>query len=135
MARRVRNGDRLRRRLRQWPDHLTNELKAEIASVGFDVYKAVVRNAPVDQGDLARAARHVVSSDGLSVRVGYSRKEAGFRRVWRKFQGFVAAFQERGTKHHKAQPFVIPTWRVWVPRALTRIERRLNQALRRGSNL
>jgi len=89
--------------------------------VGQEFEDEIRLRAPKDQGDLADAAHHVVSSDKMGVAIGYSKDKPGFKRVWKK-GGFVALFQEFGTSQHAAKPFVRPAWRAKIGSALDRID-------------
>lgn len=77
------------------------ELLTEAAHAGADiVLEDAARRAPRDQGDLASGMTKRVSrqsdANEVSVEVGPDKKQ---------FYGF---FQERGTKHAPAQPFLKP---------------------------
>lgn len=134
MARYVKGGDRLRRQLRQWPEELTRELKAEFNFIGPDLEDALAANAPRDKGHLADAAHHVISSDGLALKAGYSQNKPGFKRMWKK-GGFEALFQQFGTRHHKANPFVSRTWREKIGGYLDRIDAAVKRTINRASQL
>ena len=133
MASRLSGGSKLRRQLRQWPDHLTSEIKAEIRLIGQEGERALELGAPRDEGRLSIAAHHVVSSDGLSVKMGYS-SGAGFKRQWAK-GGFEAIFQEFGTKFHPAQEWIRRVWHQRVGGWLNRIDARVNASLRKAGEL
>lgn len=134
MARRVTGSSRLRRQMRQWPDHLTEDVKREIRTAGIILAAEVSARAPKDSGDMAAAARYKVSSDGLGVSVGYSRKASGFARLYKK-GGFKALFQEFGTEHHAAQAFIRPAWKAKIKGILDRIDAAVNQAIKKAGNL
>ena len=122
MARsKVVGGSRLRRKLRRFEPELRTELARVMQEVGQEFEDEIRLRAPKDQGDLADAAHHVVSSDKMGVAIGYSKDKPGFKRVWKK-GGFVSLFQEFGTSQHAARPFVRPAWRAKIGNALDRID-------------
>jgi HK97 gp10 family phage protein len=94
-------------------------------AIGADLAREITARAPKDAGDLSEAAHYRVSNDGLGVAVGYSKK-AGFLKKWRQ-AGFVSLFQEFGTKHHPAQPFIRPIWRYNLPKVVDRIDAALKR--------
>ena len=114
-------GSKLRRQLRRFDPDLRTELKREFQAIGQEFEDELRNRAPKDQGHLAEAAHHVVSSDGLGVSIGYSKDKSGFKRKWKK-GGFEALFQEFGTSRHAAQPFIRPAWRAKIGSALDRID-------------
>lgn len=122
---------RLRRKLRRFPDALTEEIAEEMRESSEIIRRAIEAEAPRDEGDLGMAAHAVVSSDGLSAKIGYG-NQAGFRNKWKK-GGFVALFQEFGTRTMMANPWIRRLWRVHLPRVVDRIDARVNNVLRRAS--
>lgn len=119
---------RLRRQLRRLPKDMTAEIKTEMDAAGKALRDEIVAKAPKDQGDLAQAAHYRVSNDGLGVSVGFSTK-SGFLRKW-KAGGFVALFQEYGTRHHAAQPFIRPAWRAKIAGILDSIDATVSRVIR-----
>lgn len=132
MASRVRkaSASRLRRQLRRIPKELTKDIRHVMNDVGRDLRNHIDAAAPKDEGRLADAAHYRVSNDGLGVSVGYSAKKPGFKRKWKR-GGFVALWQEFGTKHHKRQRFISPTWRRRLKPNLQKIDMFVIRALRR----
>lgn len=116
----IRGTSRLRRKLKRFEPELRTELRRVMEEVGVEMRDEMAARAPKDQGNMAEAAHYVVASDGLAVKIGYSRKE-GFKRMWYK-GGYEAHFQEFGTSHHSPKPFVRPTWRAKIGSALDRID-------------
>jgi HK97 gp10 family phage protein len=88
--------------------------------------------APKDEGDMGDNVIARVSRDGLSVQVGYGNR-AGFKQAWKR-GGFHALFQEYGTRHHGAQPFIGPAFRAKLGQMLNRIDSAVNRTLRRASS-
>jgi HK97 gp10 family phage protein len=122
MARsKVVGGSRLRRKLRRFEPELRSELAREMQAIGQEFEDELSARAPKDEGNLAEAAHHVVSSDKMGVAIGYSKDKPGFKRQWKR-GGFVALFQEFGTSKHAAQPFIRDAWRAKVESALDRID-------------
>lgn len=122
----------MRRQLRKMGEEVNEPLRETMRNIGSDLESALEAAAPKRTGDLAIAAHSRVSSDGLAVKIGYAHKEAGFKRWWKR-GGYVAIFQEWGTKHHPAQPFIRPTFRQRVPIYLNMIDDTVRQVLRRAS--
>lgn len=133
MASRMSGNSRLRRQLRMMPDEITEGITQEFKAIGPDLQDALSAAAPKDKGNMAAAAHHVVSSDGLSVVAGYSSDRAGFKRKWRK-GGFEAVFNEYGTRNMPAQPFVRRTWKARIKGYLDRVDAAVNRALQKASN-
>lgn len=107
----------------------TRGIAEEFRRLGPEFERALEREAPKDEGRLAAAAHHRVSSDGLGLSVGYSKEKTGFKRLWKK-GGFEALFAEFGTRHHAAQPFIRRTFRAMVRHALDRIDRAVSQSIK-----
>lgn len=120
---------RLRRQLRRLPKDMTSDIPTVMQWAGKELSDGIRDRAPKDQGDLASAVHFRVSNDGLGVSVGYSAKQAGFKRLWRR-GGFAALFQEFGTRHHAAQPFIRPTWRAVIRRVVDRVDTVVTNTIR-----
>lgn len=134
MARRRVSGDsRLRRQLRRWPEELRQDLRMVMTSAGATLRDRMWRDAPKDEGAMADQVMFRVSRDGLSVQVGYS-KRVGFKRAW-KAGGFKALWQEYGTRHHAAQPFVRPAFRAELSKILDYVDRAVKRTIIRASHL
>lgn len=132
MARRYVRGDsRLRRQLRRWPEELRQDMRMVMTSAGATLRDRMWLDAPKDEGDMSEQASFRVSRDGLSVQVGYS-KRVGFKRAW-KAGGFKALWQEYGTRHHGAQPFVRPAFRAELGRILGYVDRAVKRTIIRAS--
>jgi hypothetical protein len=131
--RRVSGNSKLRRQLRRWPEELRGDLRMVFTSAGALLRDQIWLNAPKDEGDMADEATFRVSRDGLSVQIGYS-KRVGFKRAW-KAGGFKALWQEYGTRHHAAQPFVSVSYREKLREILDHIDRAVNRTIRRASEL
>lgn len=123
MARRSKfaGGSKLRRQLRRFDPELRTELARVMKEAGQELEEELRARAPKDQGHLAEAAHHVVSSDGLGVSIGYSKDQKGFKRMWKK-GGFEALFQEFGTSKHPAQSFIRPAWRAKITSVLDKVD-------------
>lgn len=127
------NDSRLRRKLRRFPEELRKDIREAMEDAGRELQQEMASRAPKDEGDLANAAHYVVSRDGLSVRVGYG-TAPGFKRKWNKGGGFTALFQEFGTRNHKANPFIRPSYRAKLSAILNRIDQAVNSTLRKASS-
>lgn len=106
-------------------------VRAEMNTTGAELVAAMEAGAPRDKGDLAEAAHYKVSNDGLGLSAGYSNRP-GFKRAWQS-HGFVAVFQEFGTRHHAAHPFIRPAYRKVIPAALDRIDAAVASAIRKAA--
>lgn len=134
MARRRVSGDsKLRRQLRRWPEELRRGVQTVMTYSGDTLRNEIEMRAPKDEGDLSEQVLSRVSRDGLSVQVGYS-KRVGFKTAWKK-GGFKALFQEYGTRHHGAQPFIGESYRAKLAGILGDIEAAVNKAINRASEL
>ena len=106
MARKpVKGGGRLRKKFRRMPEQMRKPVRRENERTGQLLEFHMKRDAPRLTGDLAAAAHHQVSRDGLGVVAGYSPKRAGFKRKWKE-GGYKALWAEFGTKYMRAQPFI-----------------------------
>lgn len=134
MARRRVSGDsKLRRQLRRWPEELRRGVQTVMTYSGDTLRAEIERLAPKDEGDMAEQALSRVSRDGLSVQVGYS-KRVGFKTAWKR-GGFKALFQQWGTRHHPATPFIDVAYRNKLAGILGDIDAAVNKAINRASEL
>lgn len=129
---RVKGVSALRRSLRRLPMETRESLKEAFRDSGEQLRRAIAAAAPKEHGDLSKAVHSKVSNDGLAVTVGFSQTAAGFKRKWKK-GGFVALFQEFGTRHHKRQPFISPTFKRLLPIMIRRINTEVDETLQRAS--
>lgn len=106
-------------------------MRMVMTSAGALLRDEIWLNSPKDEGDMADQATFRVSRDGLSVQVGYS-KRVGFKRAW-KAGGFKALWQEYGTRHHKAQPFVRSAFREKLSQILNYVDRAVKRTIIRAS--
>lgn len=131
--RRVSGDSKLRRQLRRWPEELRADLRMVMTMNGTLITNEITARAPKDEGDMSEQASFVVSRDGLSVQIGYS-KRRGFKRAWKQ-GGFKALWQQFGTRHHGATPFISEAFRAKVGDALRRIESAVKRTIRRASQI
>lgn len=133
MARKRVTGDSaLRRKLRRFPEVLRSDLRMVMTMNGDLLVNEIKARAPKDEGDMADHVIARVSRDGLSVQIGYGNRP-GFKQAWKR-GGFHALFQEYGTVHHAAQPFIGPAFRAKLGQMLTRIDNAVNRTLKRASS-
>jgi HK97 gp10 family phage protein len=131
MARkRVEGNSRLRRQLRKFPETMREELTKALVDGGEELRAELEMRAPRDEGKLQAAPLAKLSSDKLSVLVGFSKDRPGFKKAWLR-GGFEALFIEFGTKHSAAQPFVRPAYRAKLSRILDRIDEGRRAAVKR----
>ena len=134
MARsRMMNESRLKRKLRRFPKELTVDVAAAIKQGAEELRDEIEDRAPKDEGKLAPAATARVSQDGLSAKIGYSARQAGFKRAWKK-GGFTSLWQEFGTKHHAANPFIRPAFRAKLAAILNRVDAAVTKTLNKASS-
>lgn len=132
MANRV-NNTAVMKMFKRFPDALTEELKTAVATGAETLRVEISANAPKATGELANDADAVVSKDGLSASVGYDSNAPGFKAEWKK-HGFIAVFQEYGTKKMPAHPFVRPAYLFVLPKILAGIQAAVSNTLNRASN-
>ena len=133
MARkRVFNESRLRRKLRRFPEELRKDIRKAMEQSADELVQEIRARAPKDEGQLAENATARISRDGLSAQIGYSKNKSGFKRAWKR-GGFTALFQEFGTAHHSAQPFIRPSYRAKLTSILDKIDRAVSNTLQRAS--
>lgn len=137
MAKRVTGGSKLRRQLRMFERAFepgaNTEITKAIETAARELTAEIRTRAPKDDMDLANAVQYKMSSDGLGANIGYSANKAGFRMKWKR-GGFVALFQEFGTRHHAAQPFIRPSFRSRLRRNLDLIDDAVRRTVRRIVN-
>jgi HK97 gp10 family phage protein len=102
-----------------------------MTSAGAVLRDEMTTRAPKDEGNMSEEATFRVSRDGLSVQVGYSPRR-GFKRAWKK-GGFKSLWQEFGTVHHSAQPFVRPAYRAKLAQILNYVDRAVKRTIIRGA--
>lgn len=112
---------RLRKKLRRFEPELRRELQVALSDGGRLLAAEISDRAPTRTGRLENAVLSKDDKDGLSTRVGYSARASGFKTAWKR-GGFEATFQEFGTRHHAAQPFIRPAYRAVLGRILDRID-------------
>lgn len=120
MANRVDN-TAVMKMLKKFPDVLTADLKTAVAAGAETLRAEISANAPKATGELSNDADAVISKDGLSASVGYDSSASGFKREWKK-HGFIALFQEYGTKNMPAHPFIRPSYLFVLPKILSGIK-------------
>lgn len=116
------------------PVEVTNDIRAAMKRAGVELEAAIEALARVDTGRMKAAAHHRVSNDGLGVVAGYSPRQTGFKKFWKQ-GGFIARWQEFGTRYIRRQPFISPAFRALLPTLLDRIDTAVTQALRRGRSV
>lgn len=118
--------------MRRFPDSVRDEVRTVMKASGETLVNLIRERAPKDEGDMAELAHSVVSRDGLSVKVGYG-NQPGFKRQWKR-GGFKALWQEYGTRHHGAQPFIRPAFREQLRTILDNVDGAVTRALRKASS-
>lgn len=137
MARRPRssytkNVTRLRRKLRRMPDEVVKPIRDEIEDAAQEIHYEALSRIPVRTGDLAQALTWRTGRDGLSARIGFWKK--GNLKRWR-LGGWRGHFVEFGTVNMPAKPFLQPAWDSVIPRFKVDLDRKIDAALRRVSNM
>lgn len=130
---RVKGALNLRKKLRTMPDLVTDGIKREIELGANEIGQEIEARAPRNSGDLAENVTVRISNDKLGAAIGYSPNRAGFKRAYKR-GGFKALFQEFGTKHHAAQPFIGPAFRSKLKGILDRIDAAVTAGLRKARN-
>jgi HK97 gp10 family phage protein len=139
----VKNAGKLRRKLKRFPDEMTNGIKVELEE-GIKLIQAeAVRRVPVDEGDLKKLL-------GSKAAVGKKDKglawQFGLRTGKLREQGFYALFVEYGTKGFNGtdargrqisipaqpeRPFMRPAFAKYRKDLRKRIDKRVDEALRK----
>jgi HK97 gp10 family phage protein len=91
----IQEDQRIHKLLQRLPEDATSMLKRSIFSSGSSLYDEMASSVPVRTGRLKEAIGLKTSRDGLTVMVGFSKRE--FPRQW-KLAGMRAHFTEFGTK-------------------------------------
>jgi HK97 gp10 family phage protein len=134
----IQNVDRLKRKLRRFPEIVREEIRAAISQSADEMVELMKRTVPVDKGDLRdsigwtwgappRGALVIATSANKAAR------EAGL--VATIFAGNEAAYYVRfiefGTVKARAQPFFFPSYRLTKKRARARITRATTKAAKK----
>lgn len=126
----LRGVNNFRRLLRRLPSDVSQEVRNEISEgaelIEYDA-KVLVHK---DSGDLAASISHKLGRDGLSAQIGFSSK---WKRLWRQ-AGWRAFFEEFGTSHQRAHPFLFPAWEKNRADITKRISRAISNTLDQLSN-
>lgn len=144
----IRGKNRLRRKMRAWPDEIRREVSDEIDRIGIEAEQEMRFNwvslrpgRLTSEGfiDLAENIKRKRTGPGRGeakfvekVRVGFSKK-FGVRH-WLRRQGFVARWMERGASQFQRFPrggleFIAKTRREIYPRAIRDIDRAVHSAI------
>lgn len=122
----LRGVNNLRKLLRRLPDEVSADVRKEIEEsaqlIEYDA-KVLVHK---DRGDLAASISYKLGRDGLSAQIGFSSR---WKRLWRA-AGWRAFFEEFGTSHQRAHPFLFPAWE----RNKADITRRISASIKRTLN-
>lgn len=143
----IRGKDRLRRKMRDWPDDIRREVSDEIDRIGVeaeqtmrfewfslrpsrstDVYIDLAENIKRQRTGRGRGESKFVEK----VRVGFSPKFG--TRHWLRRQGFVARWMERGARQFTRYPtggleFIAKTREIIYSHALKDIDRAVHSAI------
>lgn len=125
MARaRFRNVQRARRRLKAIPFKVKRELQAALDKSGEELAAAMIRAAPLDDGDL-RASIDYRKRDFLQ-----QQDQLGGFVVAGNEKAFYARMVEFGTPEQAAQPYFYPTYRSFRRRMKSRRTRAVRKAIK-----
>lgn len=113
------------------PD-IRNDVRRVMDASGEALASEITARAPKDTGEMAEAAMHKVSNDGLGVSVGYSSKQSGFKRAWRA-HGFASLWAEFGSRGRAATPFIRPAYRALLSGILDNIDAAVSGAIKRAA--
>ena len=138
---RVKGAGKLRRKLKRFPDEMTEGIKVELESGIRLIQRAAVRRVPVDTGDLKKllsSGKAVGKKDkGLSW-------QFGLRTGKLRDEGFYGLFVEFGTKGFSGtdnrgrklnipaqpeRPFMRPAFTKYRKALRRRIDKRVNEAV------
>ncbi|WP_422032208.1 HK97-gp10 family putative phage morphogenesis protein [Roseovarius sp.] len=121
-------------RMRAIPKAARNAVQPALAQGGYEIAEAMESLAPEDSGDLVGSIAVTLSGQSTPP---YS--QPGGSHVVPENQVAITAgnsdvryphLQEYGTKHHQAQPFFWPGFRLAKPKAERRIKRAIAKAIR-----
>ena len=115
---------KLRRKLRRMPEAVQAPVKRAIAAAAEELRFEMLKRVPVRYGDLAGGIEVKLSRDKLAATVGVGAKTTRARRE----VGWRAKFEEFGTIHTPAHPFVFPALKAMAPS----IRKDIDKAVIRG---
>lgn len=130
----VKGQEKLIKQLQRLDRETQKEVTDAVQYAGKRLAQEIGRAAPRKTGRMARAVRHVSARGGMVSWVGYRKLAPSFRDAWRR-GGFVALFQEFGTRNMPAQPFVRPTYRKQLPWILTLVDRAVKRARNKATSI
>lgn len=125
---------KFQRRMRAIPKAARNAVQPALAQGGYEIAEAMETLAPEDTGDLVGSIAVTLSGHATPP---YS--QPGGSNVVPENEVAITAgnsdvryphLQEYGTKHHAAQPFFWPGFRLAKPKAERRIKRAIAKAIR-----
>lgn len=127
-SRRITGANRLRRKLRRFPDEATDELRQTIWAFASEMQGDARARAPKDTGTLAANIQARFSRDGLEARVGVITKAA-------KRKAYYAGFVEFGTRNMPARPWLVPALEQNRPKFRPQINSAVDRAVRRVARM
>lgn len=104
----------MRKELRQLESNIRERaIRSGLVAAAAPVKRAAKAAAPADTGNLARAVGHLNINKRQRSRLGFKAGEVGIlvgtnRRINGRFQGRKGMWQEHGTEHMAANPFLWP---------------------------
>lgn len=125
---------KFQKRMQAIPKAARNAVQPALAQGGYEIAEAMESLAPEDSGDLVGSIAVTLSGHATPP---YS--QPGGSHVVPENQVAITAgnsdvryphLQEYGTKHHQAQPFFWPGFRLAKPKAERRIKRAIAKAIR-----
>lgn len=140
----IRNLDRLKRKLKRLPAVAREEIRAGLEKSAAEIVDLMQRMVPVDEGKLkasigwtwgappegSTVLAQAAGAAGLAITI-YAGDASTIVTNSRGVQFQNAFLQEFGTAKMKANPFFRPAWRLNRRRARSRISRAIGKAARR----
>jgi HK97 gp10 family phage protein len=139
MASKIQGLDRLRRKLKQMPEVIKEQIRQEMEKAAEQIVKMAKSLVPVDSGALrdsigwtwgdppGGAMVLAAAGDGdlrITIYAGTRDKKLG------DMDAFYVRFVEFGTSKMSAHPFFYPSYRANKKRAASRIRRAINKAVK-----
>ena len=124
---------RARIKMRRLLQETESGIKPAMQDAINSLHKEVIMRVPRDSGNLEDNITSHVSKNGMIGEVGLRGKKARSRAFYARFLEFGTKGQGGGAR--PAQPFLEPAWDYEKPRVVSRIQKVINEAVKKAQNL
>lgn len=125
---------RARIKLRRILTETDARIKPAMQDAANGLMHEVIARVPRDTGNLEDNITSLVSKNGLTAQIGIRGKKARSRAFYARFLEFGTKGEDGGTRM-AAQPFLQPAWDYEKPKIINRIEKVINDAVKKAQGL